>query len=129
MPIEKAIDDLCRELAAADTVGKSHTIARKAIRSWEAAAKATATEQPVEKPRMDMVLHILRNPYGKSSNEIQQARHDAADFIEKASLKREFSEAEKLLAWIFKLYANYNLSFADNWYAEAGDFFNNRRRG
>lgn len=33
--------------------------------------------------RMDMVLGILRNPYGHSSDEIRQARLDAADYIEK----------------------------------------------
>ena len=170
MSIEKEIDDLCRELDAADTVGKAHTVAMKAIRKWEESAKSPATGQPLSEltirregdsvivgtPAGNFVLPIPATEQPDDKPKRYSIGRDPASFgniycdgellirygetgIDKRVIEfvdaanrvpeREFSESEKLLAWIFKLYANNNLSFADNWYAEAEDLFNNRRRG
>lgn len=56
--LKEHIDDLCKELDAADTIGKAHTVAIKAIRNWQA---ARAEHKHTEAELVEIVAELQAN--------------------------------------------------------------------
>lgn len=73
------IDVLCKELDAADSIGRAHTVAIKAIRNWEAATKRESSDQ---RTIMNTALGVILNHRDKIPKHIVQWAESKVDLTD-----------------------------------------------